>query len=120
MAALIDTLIATTMWVYLGAFVTVAFSRTFGKTPPAAATTIYYELKPFILPLALVSSYLIPALNSQQATWADHLNTFCWAFHWWANRNDKDDRWKKRRTRLLETVQQTGARLTVVPASAEA
>jgi hypothetical protein len=37
--------------------------------------------------------------------------------NWWLWRNDKDDddRWKRRRTKLAEKVEQVGGKLTVTP-----
>lgn len=120
MLDMISVLIDCTTAGYVVAQATHTVLRVLGKTPPPIATALYYELKPFILVFVVGSFYVIPAMQHEPITWSHHLGALVWAINWWLSRNDKDDRWKKRRTHATEAVARVGARLTVIPAGANA
>lgn len=75
---------------------------------------IWAELRPFYLPAALISIGDV-VVHGQLRGW-NILFAVCSLANWWFFKDvDKDDRWKRRKAKLVEKIQRQGARLVVVP-----
>lgn len=81
------------------------------------ALRLWAELRPFYLPAVVVAigGYV---LAGEMLGW----NTFysaCYIVNWFAYKDiddEDDDRWKRRKKKVLDAVARVGARLVVVPA----
>lgn len=72
------------------------------------------ELRPLYIPTTIILGALM--FKNGISFWD------CWSFlgmliGWFMFKDKHDDRWKKRRSRLKEKVEQRGAKLVVVPTS---
>jgi len=77
--------------------------------------TLILELKP--LYWLMLPCYTYHVMNADQPAWVKTVNLAgALATVWIVNRIDDDDRWKKRRKKLLEKVSQVAGRLVVTPA----
>jgi hypothetical protein len=75
---------------------------------------VFTELRPLYLPAVII----IIARDAQQHRllgW-DSLLDACWLVDWWLFKDEGDDRWKRRRAKLVAAIRRRGARLVVVPA----
>lgn len=73
---------------------------------------VFFNARPF-LPLLIVAIHATSSMGAWQWLFTGII-TACWLVM--RLKKDDDDRWKKRRKKLASKVQQTGARLVVVPA----
>lgn len=96
----------------------IGLAKRVGDEPPRAARTIYHELRPFYLPLAVGN--LLAANYASSHNPSGYIVFGLMLINWFQNRDiDDDDRWTRRRRRLAERVTATGeGRLIVVPAGA--
>ncbi len=118
MTAAIILAVSTSIWVvWIVADLARDLEPIVGDKAAALCRTVFFEIKPFALPLIAVMHI--------SATWGDPhpynpgqmFSTGISLAYWWMVRNkkDDDDRWKRRRTKVTEAVRQVGGRLVVVP-----
>lgn len=84
------------------------------------ARWMYAELRPFYLPCAIViiTRNVVTGDILHGLTWlGDFFALLCWFS--FKDIDIDDDRWKRRKARVLEKVKRLGSRLVVVPASGE-
>lgn len=115
---LLDT-VATSLsgiWAMLGLFG--LFVRTFRKQAKSWMRSWFFELRPFYLPAVTYHTIHEAMTGDVHPYWAFALNTGCSYAAWYFYKNifGDDDRWKKRRTKVVESVKQKGSKLVVVPA----
>lgn len=79
---------------------------------------VFFELRPFIPGLVVVEYVSRTLVHYPMGLRL--LDLVAGAFCWWVYRDDKDDddRWNKRRKKLVERVASVGGRLQVVPVEA--
>ena len=108
---------AVMFWLFAAVFLTIAkWIPT--RTPPRWVAAVYHELRPFYLPAVAVGFLADSVLNDPNLTWrliTLGVNLFNWVQY--KDAGDGDDRWKRRKAKLVEKVAEVGGRLTVVPAA---
>lgn len=72
------------------------------------------EIKPFYWPMAIV--YIWDVVNSDVAIWLKATTILGIFLVWSYIKKDRDDRWKRRKKKLLEKVSVIGGRLAITPA----
>lgn len=87
-----------------------------GEAPPFIQHA-FFELRPLYLPAhVIVVAYQIA---HGSLDWANAVLGFGLAWVIWQFKDD-DDRWKRRRKKLAEKVEQVGGKLTVIPVGSPA
>lgn len=111
MLEIIHTFAAITIWVPLIA----DCFRIFGR---GQLNELLYEFMPFVWVLWLLKGSSRVALSPDAIGMTifvlDSLLALLWYWRW---RNSDDDRWKKRRKKLVEKITTKRGRLAVVPAN---
>lgn len=106
----------TTSWI-LHAFVLDAARTLFHADTTGLVLQVCHwivsELRPFYLP-AVVVIIASHALTGKLHGWVQ-ITDPCLILNWFFFKDQGDDRWKRRRTRLSERVARLGARLVVIP-----
>ena len=115
------TLVDAALWrawlVYVAVWLVVITGRHMDRDAPPLAQRIGGELTP-LWPVFIIGVYLIETMQHGFSVW--RVVEDGWSLvAWWSSRNDFDDRWKKRGTRLAERVRAAGHRLEVVPVGGE-
>lgn len=79
---------------------------------------LWAELRPVYLPgVAILIAQHVMA--GEMLGWNSLLHA-CQIFNWFAFKDiDDDDRWKRRKAKLVERIERRGARLVVVPAGGD-
>jgi hypothetical protein len=81
---------------------------------------IYHEVKPFYLPVLAIREIGM-AMTGHGPAWVALMtfDTALWYANWRAfhNVDDDDDRWKRRKAKLVEKVRALGGRLVAEPAA---
>ncbi len=75
---------------------------------------IYHELK-WPTGVAVFGRAVLQLLVEDFSSVAFFMNLLNWVAQMWFFRNDKDDRWKRRRGKVAETIRRVGSRLVVAP-----
>jgi hypothetical protein len=79
------------------------------------ARHMYHEIRPFYVFLCCVAAvkYAADGFN-----WTDVISNGVHVLNWYLYRDvdDDDDRWKRRREKLREKIEQVGGKLVVAPA----
>ncbi len=81
--------------------------------------TIWAELRPFYLPAVAVYIGKI-VFEGEMSGWNIFFAAAALACWWIYKDVDEDDRWKRRRAKLVEKLERRGSRLVAVPAGGEA
>lgn len=82
---------------------------------PTISRWVWAELRPVYLPACFVHTFCTAA-QGELHDWGIYVEALSY-LNWFILKDaDEDDRWKRRREKLAETVQRVGARLVVVPA----
>lgn len=101
------------VWVYAGFYLYV--TRIMLRIEPYQfVRTIFHELKPLYLP-CVVSGYVLGSMIRNRDGWDLVLFIIAVAAYWFYKNIDKDDRWKRRKEKVLEKVEQVGSKLVSVP-----
>lgn len=97
-------------WQYAGFVLTLRFDY-------PVVCGVYHELRPLYLPAVAVAA-VTAALTDYGPLWSQAFMTALNIVGWWLYKNvgGDDDRWKRRRQKLAEKVEQVGGRLVVAPA----
>ena len=106
-----------TVWVWGSVFL--ILGRRFDIFPPKALDIfhlLWAELRPFYLPaVAVIISKHV--MNGDILGWYA-ITDAAKIYGWWMLKDiGDDDRWKRRRAKVVEKVQRLGSRLVVVPAT---
>lgn len=78
---------------------------------------IFSEIKPFYLTIVIINIAILSMsgelLRHPYSIW----ESFVWLCCWWVYKDtiDDDDRWKKRKKKVLDKVKRLGSKLVVVP-----
>ncbi|MCX5066953.1 hypothetical protein OOJ91_13960 [Micromonospora lupini] len=102
-------------WVFSGLVLSIA--KLLQRGAPSLARNLFHELRPFYLPAVVVAFVASGMLG---VGWVRWLNLALNLWSWWVFRDldDDDDRWKRRRKRLVERVSVVDGQLRVVPGGA--
>src|SRR5205823_6256006 len=119
MLSLIFTVAAMVVSAWTWAAIVMTWCRLLRPTAgqPAILRAVFHELRPFYLPsavLVLVDQTMHDdSLFWRSFTFACSLANWCYCKY----RFEYDDRWKRRKAKLVEKVRALGGRLTVEPAA---
>ena len=75
---------------------------------------VAYELRPFVLWFFPINAFLLPIL-APHFTVGNTIYMVGNLFWWYVAWRDKDDRWKKRKAKVLARIREVAGRLVVVP-----
>lgn len=100
------------LWLYAAFIIFVV--RVAGGEPYQSIRTIFHELKPFYLPSTVIG-YIFGSTYRERDGWDIVFFAVAVLSYWLYKNVDKDDRWQKRKEKLLEKVAQVGAKLAIVP-----
>ena len=105
---------ARNFWGWAGVILSINRIVAFKPKFVAFCKTIFFEFKPFYLP-SLYLSVFEGAVTHMSWGW-NAAALLIGLFNYWMFRDlhDDDDRWKKRRKKLAEKVEQVGGKLVVV------
>lgn len=101
-------------WIWAGCAINLC--RTFDRKPPEITRIVWQELRPFYL--AAVSVEVAHEVASGEFSgWLDPASAALAYFAWYLLKDidDPDDRWKRRKAKLVERIGLVGGRLKVVP-----
>ena len=88
-----------------------------GMPCPNLIVTIWAELRPFYLPATFI--YVAVDVAHGRIWGLDMVFHVCYVLNWFLFKDvDDDDRWKRRRRKVLEKIRATDRGLVVVPAEA--
>lgn len=102
----------SSFWLY-AAFIIFIVRQT-GREPYQSVRTIYHELKPFYLP-CVITGYILGSMIEVHDGWDVVFFMIAIAAYWLYKNIDKDDRWQKRKEKIMEKIEQVGSKLAVVP-----
>ncbi len=75
---------------------------------------VFWELRPFYLPAVVLLAGTYGHFTDPLADFSYASEVACWFL--WKDSDGDDNRWKRRRRRVVEAVRRVGSRLAVVPA----
>lgn len=94
-----------------------SLAEMFGRKPPKLVRAVFHEVRPFFLP-AVVVSFTIDTVTNDSALWLRGLTLGLNIFNWFMfkDQGGDDDRWKRRKAKLVEKVTAVDGRVVVAPA----
>lgn len=106
------------LWLYSGVALYYNKQYKFGKTFVAIAKFLYHEIKPFYWPIALIHQ-IDRWLDPNEHISIKIVGAILTFLTWQVFKNvDDDDRWKRRKQKLLEKVKVEAGKLVTVPVPA--
>lgn len=118
MIKFINWLSFSIIWSWVASAIFIEISKKFLGYVHRTIKNIYLEIKPFYLSVVIVYITSLSVQGKMLNGW-NIWSSFIWLVCWWVYKNvlDDDNRWKKRKKKVLDKVRRLGSRLVVVPNS---
>ncbi len=112
----IQLLAYTILMAWIITSITIEFSKFKKLEIHKSIKFVWYEAKPLYLPAAVVHITCL-GVKGEMLNPMNIFGSFCilTAYFSWRNLMDDDDRWKKRKKKVLDKVKRLGSKLVVVP-----